>query len=114
MGSSIAESYFMTDPRSTWSRLRRNPAMIVSTLIVVGVAIAALLGPMLLTTKSGEATAHSFLPPSPEHVFGTDLNGRDLFFRALLGARVSRLVGIAGGGLSVAVSVLYGRIARET
>src|SRR5260370_8922289 len=96
MVSSIAESYCMTDPRSTWSRLRRNPAMIVSTLIVVGVAIAPLLGPLLLTTKSGEETAHSFLPPSPEHVFGPDLNGRDLFFRVLLGARVSLLAAIPG------------------
>src|SRR5260370_9131082 len=102
MGFSIAESYFMTDPRSSWSRLRRNPAMIVSTLIVVGVAIAALLGPMLLTTKSGEVTAHSFLPPSPEHVFGTDLNGRDLFFRLLFGAPASLLVGIAAASLSFA------------
>ena len=114
MVSSIAGSYCMTEPRSTWSRLWRNPAMIVSTLIVVGVAIAALLGPMLLTTKGGEVTAHSFLPPSPEHVFGTDLNGRDLFFRVLLGARISLLVGIAGAGVSFAVGILYGMIAGYT
>src|ERR1700746_1954737 len=101
----------MTDSRSTWSRLWRNPAMIVSTLIVVGVAIAALFGPMLLTAKSGEVTADSFLPPSPEHAFGTDLNGRDLFFRVLLGARISLLVGIAGAGVSFVVGIIYGMIA---
>ncbi|HET9378346.1 MAG TPA: ABC transporter permease [Chthoniobacterales bacterium] len=101
----------MTDPRSTWTRLRRNPAMIVSTLIVVAVATAALFGPILLTAKSGEVTADSFLPPSLEHAFGTDLNGRDLFFRVLLGARISLLVGIAGAAVSFAVGIIYGMIA---
>jgi ABC-type dipeptide/oligopeptide/nickel transport system permease subunit len=101
----------MTDPRSTWTRLRRNPATIVSTLIVLGVAAAAVIGPSLLSAKSGEVTAQSFLPPSPEHAFGTDLNGRDLFFRVLLGARISLLVGIAGAAVSFAVGIIYGMIA---
>ena len=111
MVSSIAESFCMTDSRSAWSRLRRNPAMIASTLIVVGVAIAALVGPILLSAESREVTAHSFLPPSPEHAFGTDLNGRDLFFRVLLGARISLLVGIAGAAVSFVVGIIYGMIA---
>ena len=111
MVSSIAESFCMTDSRSVWSRLRRNPAMIASTLIVVGVAIAALVGPILLSAESSEVTAHSFLPPSPEHAFGTDLNGRDLFFRVLLGARISLLVGIAGAAVSFVVGIIYGMIA---
>lgn len=73
--------------------------------------MAALFGPMLLTAQSGEVTADSFLPPSPEHAFGTDLNGRDLFFRVLLGARISLLVGIAGAGVSFVVGIIYGMIA---
>jgi len=85
--------------------------MIASTLIVVGVAIAALVGPILLSAESREVTAHSFLPPSPEHAFGTDLNGRDLFFRVLLGARISLLVGIAGAAVSFVVGIIYGMIA---
>jgi peptide/nickel transport system permease protein/oligopeptide transport system permease protein len=56
-------------------------------------------------------TAQSFLPPSAEHAFGTDLNGRDLFFRVLLGARISLLVGIAGAAVSFLVGIIYGMIA---
>src|SRR3982074_3216698 len=108
MVSSIAESFCMTDSRSAWSRLRRNPAMIASTLIVVGVAIAALVGPVLLSAASGELTAHSFLPPPPEHAFGTDLNGRDLFFRVSTGARILFLHRIAEVGVSFVVGIVYG------
>jgi oligopeptide transport system permease protein len=85
--------------------------MAISTLIVLGMAVAAVIGPVLLTAKSGEVTAQSFLPPSAEHVFGTDLNGRDLFFRVLLGARISLLVGIAGAGVSFVVGIIYGMVA---
>jgi oligopeptide transport system permease protein len=85
--------------------------MAISTLIVLGMAVAAVIGPVLLTAKSGEVTAQSFLPPSTEHVFGTDLNGRDLFFRVLLGARISLLVGIAGAGVSFVVGIVYGMVA---
>jgi oligopeptide transport system permease protein len=88
--------------------------MIISTLIVLGIAAAALLGPNLLIAQSGEVTAQSFLPPSPTHLFGTDLNGRDLFFRVLLGARISLLVGIAGAAVSFAVGIIYGMIAGYT
>jgi oligopeptide transport system permease protein len=85
--------------------------MALSSLVILVMAVSAIIGPILLTEKGGEVTAQSFLPPSAEHFFGTDLNGRDLFFRVLLGARISLLVGIAGAGVSFAVGVLYGMVA---
>ena len=101
----------MTDSRSPWVKLRRNPAAIVSTLILMIVGVAAVFGPSLLPAGAGEVTHDSFLPPSWQHLFGTDLNGRDLLYRVLLGARISMLVGIAGALVSFVVGIIYGMVA---
>jgi oligopeptide transport system permease protein len=101
----------MTDPRSPWVKLRRNPAVVVSAGILLVAALAAILGPNLLPASAGEVTRNSFLPPSSQHFFGTDLNGRDLLYRVLLGARISLLVGVTGALVSFAVGIIYGMVA---
>jgi oligopeptide transport system permease protein len=101
----------MTDHRSPWRKLRRNPAVLVSTAILVVAALAAVLGPVMMPASAGEVTRNSFLPPSAQHLFGTDLNGRDLLYRVMLGAQISLLVGITGALVSFAVGIVYGMVA---
>ncbi len=50
-------------------------------------------------------------PGQPEHYFGTDGNGRDLYSRVLYGARVSLKAGIYTVTLAVFVGMLFGAIA---
>lgn len=101
----------MTEHRSPWVKLRRNPAVIVSFGILVVAAIAAALGPGLMPATAGEVTRNSFLPPSAQHLFGTDLNGRDLLYRVMLGGQISLIVGVTGALVSFAVGIVYGMIA---
>jgi peptide/nickel transport system permease protein/oligopeptide transport system permease protein len=101
----------MTEHRSPWVKLRRNPAVIVSFAILVVAALAAALGPALMPATAGEVTRNSFLPPSAQHLFGTDLNGRDLLYRVMLGAQISLIVGVTGALVSFAVGIVYGLIA---
>ena len=101
----------MSEPRSPWLKLRRNPAAVVSAIVLACVALGAVLGPLLAPAGAGEVTRNSFLPPSSQHLFGTDLNGRDLFYRVLLGARISLLVGIIGASISFVVGIIYGMVA---
>jgi len=101
----------MTSSRSPWRRLQRNPAAVLSILILILVAFSAIFGPGFMPRGSGEVTRESFLPPSEAHFFGTDLNGRDLLFRVLIGARISLLVGLAGAFISFVVGIVYGMIA---
>jgi oligopeptide transport system permease protein len=101
----------MASSRSPWVRLRLNRAAMVSLLLLVLVAVAAVLGPHLLPATDANVSQASFLPPSQVHPFGTDLNGRDLLYRVLLGAQISLLVGIAGAAVSFAIGTTYGMIA---
>ena len=80
-------------------------------VILFVAALAAIFGPSLLPASAGEVTRNSFLPPSSQHFFGTDLNGRDLLYRVLLGARISLLVGVTGALVSFAVGIVYGMVA---
>jgi oligopeptide transport system permease protein len=101
----------MANSRSPWVRLRRNRAAMVSLLVLVLVAVAAVIGPHLLPATDANVSQSSFLPPSRLHPFGTDLNGRDLLYRVLLGAQISLLVGIAGAAVSFAIGTTYGMVA---
>jgi peptide/nickel transport system permease protein/oligopeptide transport system permease protein len=74
-------------------------------------ALGAILGPLLSPAGAGEVTRNSFMPPSIQHLFGTDLNGRDLLYRVLLGARISLLVGVIGASISFVVGIIYGMLA---
>jgi oligopeptide transport system permease protein len=48
------------------------------------------------------------LPPSWEHLFGTDDLGRDQFARVWFGVRVSLLVGIAAAALDLLIGIAWG------
>ncbi|MBV9391684.1 MAG: ABC transporter permease [Verrucomicrobia bacterium] len=98
----------MIDPRSPITKLRRNRAVLFSIFILAIVVVAAVIGPMLLPTA--QVTRNSLLPPSPDHLFGTDLNGRDLFYRVVLGAQISVFVGVAGATVSFLFGTVYGLI----
>ncbi len=101
----------MTEHRSPWVKLRRNPAVLGSVAILAIAVLAAILGPTLMPSTAGDVTRNSFLPPSTQHLFGTDLNGRDLLYRVMLGAQISLLVGVTGALVSFAVGIVYGMIA---
>jgi oligopeptide transport system permease protein len=101
----------MADPRSPWTKLLRNPAALVAATVLVVIAVLAIAGPELLPVGASAVSRESFLPPSRVHPFGTDLNGRDLLYRVLLGAQISLLVGIAGASVSFLVGTSYGLIA---
>ena len=70
---------------------------------------AALLGPLLAPYPfDAIRPTDSFRPPSPEHLFGTDDLGRDLYSRVLVGARISLAVGLAALTLALGLGVLLG------
>jgi peptide/nickel transport system permease protein/oligopeptide transport system permease protein len=74
-------------------------------------AFAAVVGPWLLPGSYASVSPLTYAPPSWAHPFGTDLNGRDVLYRVLEGARVSLLVGLCGAALSLVIGTAYGLVA---
>jgi len=93
--------------------LRERPA-VIGTSFVLLLILVAVFGPIVDTTAPNVVVHHLVgfpQPPSATHWFGTDLIGRDIFVRALYGARVSLLVGAAAMIVSFSIGILYGAIA---
>jgi peptide/nickel transport system permease protein/oligopeptide transport system permease protein len=100
----------VADPRAI-RRLARNPAAGVSAVILLIVVLACVGGPCFLPASLGEPGPNQYAPPSWEHPFGTDLNGRDQLFRVLTGGRISLLVGACGALVSLFIGTAWGLVA---
>jgi len=100
----------MLDPR-VLHRVKKNPAAVVSALFLTAMVAACVVGPFFLPSVLGDPSAIQYAPPSWEHPFGTDLNGRDLLYRVLTGGRVSLLVGLCGALVSLFIGTAWGLVA---
>ncbi len=92
-------------------RLLKRPAARIALTLLLGIVLSALLLPELLRTNPHATSPQSFQPPSAEHLFGTDVNGRDLLARTLEGARISLLVGFSGTLVSLLIGTSVGLLA---
>ena len=100
----------MFDTR-TVHKLKKNPAACVSALVLLLVILACVFAPFFLSSSLGDPGLNQYAPPSWEHPFGTDLNGRDLLYRVLTGGRVSLLVGLCGALVSLTIGTAWGLVA---
>jgi oligopeptide transport system permease protein len=93
-------------------RLARNRAALASAAGLALLAAAALVAPLIAPYPYDQTNlAYGPRPPSAAHWLGTDELGRDLFTRALYGARVSLAVGLAATAVSLTIGVAYGAVA---
>jgi peptide/nickel transport system permease protein/oligopeptide transport system permease protein len=97
-------------PPGAWRRLLKNPVAFLAAGILVFIGAAAIFGPMIHGVDPHLTGGKQFAPPSAQHPFGTDVNGRDVFARVLEGARISLLVGFSGALVSFFIGTAYGLI----
>jgi peptide/nickel transport system permease protein len=80
--------------------------------MVLALALAALLGPMVYDTDPNVLDlARAAAPPGDGHPLGTDESGRDVLGRVLAGGRVSLAVGFAAVTCSGLLGVSLGALA---
>lgn len=98
--------------QDAWRRLKQNRFALLGALLLVAIAVACFVVPMLfgLDAESTNPALHH-QPPSWQHWFGLDALGRDYLARVLIGGQTSLLVGLVATLASVTIGVLYGAIA---
>ena len=127
-----AEEGLAAQPTSLWTDTRRNilrQRVAQAGLLLLGLLLAiAIAAPVIATHQpndpvgidEGLVTAHQLGPcihlfgcpaAQPQHLFGIDRNGRDVYSRVVYGARVSLLVGIATVGFAIVIGTMLGSVA---
>lgn len=97
-------------PRFRWAR--KHPTLILGALLLVAMVVLAFAAPWLATYDPQDIDPLARLQaPSAEHWFGTDALGRDVYSRAVWGARVSLLVGLSVAVLATVAGVFLGLVA---
>jgi len=92
-------------------RMRRSPAAIVGVAIVGFFVLIAIFAPFLAPYDPTRGNlADSYLPPSPDHWFGTNVQGQDVLSRIIFGSRLT--LGIAV--MSVTIGVTVGSVLGAT
>jgi ABC-type dipeptide/oligopeptide/nickel transport system permease subunit len=129
--ASIAPETLAARPGNLWrdtakSILRQRSAQVGLVLLTVLIT-TAILAPVIATHDPNEAvgieeglTAEEKAPcihllgcreSQPQHYFGVDRNGRDVFSRVVFGARVSLYVGVLTVGFAILIGSVVGGIA---
>ena len=96
--------------RETLRLLLRKPAFIIGNIIIIGWIICAVLGQRITPYDPFNDFSAGHLPPSAEHLFGTDRIGRDVLSRVMVGSRDVLIVAPLAALLGVTAGTFLGLI----
>ncbi len=91
-------------------KFRRNKLAVAALSVLALMAVVALFAPFFAPYDPGDIGKTALEAPSMLHFFGTDDFGRDVFSRAVYGARISLSVGLVAVSISVLVGFVLGII----
>jgi len=95
--------------------LLRNRLSALGLFLVLVVMLTALFAPYLTTHDPFQMNLPARLPPpSAEHWLGTDIYGRDIFTRIVLGSQIAMRVALGAVLLAVLIGVPIGAVSGYT
>lgn len=105
-------------PRTLWGdafrRLRKNKLAMIGLVWLLIVVIGTFSADLWVPTYFSDPYSPEFdslEPPSfPEHPFGTDKLGRDVFSRVVYGGQISLTVGIVAVSISLFIGLIMGAL----
>jgi peptide/nickel transport system permease protein len=113
------------DARRIWRGFRRNRGGMFGLTVLIVFAVMSVFAPILATHKNPDAISWArvnpvYHPPSAQFLFGTDVNGRDVYSLTIWGSRASLIVGLVASVISIVlgtsiglVSGFYGKFSDE-
>ncbi len=95
-----------------WRRFLRNKAAIVGAIVLLLIVIAAfVLPPFLPHSYQYLDNTQAYMPPSPDHPFGTDASGADVLAQTLHGLQKSLIIGFSVAVIGSILAVTAGAVA---
>ncbi len=102
--------------RHAFESLLRDKIAVISFVVVAFYSILALLSYSGAIASdwdkevkvSGDSSSTSYLPPSKENPFGTDIFGRSVFYKTIKGTEVAISVGVVVSLVSIFIGVFLG------
>ncbi|MEK7785557.1 MAG: ABC transporter permease subunit, partial [Chloroflexota bacterium] len=96
-----------------WRRFKRHRMALLGSAGLVALVVFILVGSFLYTEKYANRNdvVNRLASPSPEHYFGTDSTGRDLFARIIYGGQISLIIGLLSVGLALLLGTTIGGLA---
>jgi peptide/nickel transport system permease protein len=98
--------------RDALSRLRRNRSGLIGATIVGIFILMAIFADVIAPYDPTRGDlSRSYLPPSWEHPFGTNVQGQDVFSRIIHGSRLTLGIAVLAVTIGVTVGVFFGALA---
>lgn len=94
-----------------WNRIRTDKFTLVCFVFLILCAFACFFAPIIAPYPyQQQDLSITCQSPSLQHIFGTDMLGRDIFSRILYGGRISFAVGLLATAVAVFIGTSYGMI----
>ncbi len=86
---------------------QRNPSLIVGSVMLFGMLFLVGIGHIIWDTEMFRPlSTPTRLPPTGEHPFGTDTQGRDLLAIAILGTPLTLRIGLIAGTVAISLGTV--------
>jgi peptide/nickel transport system permease protein len=97
------------DWKHTYYLWKSTPLAMIGTVVIFIFLTIAIFAPLLTSYSPTEQFMEErLLPPSSQHIFGTDQYGRDIFCRVVYGARVEVWIIFIVSIISVMIGIIVG------
>lgn len=97
------------DWKHTYYLWKSTPLAMIGTIIIFIFLAVAIFAPLIAPySPTEQSMGERLLPPSSQHIFGTDQYGRDVFSRVVYGARVELWIIFIVSIISVIIGIIVG------